>query len=77
MLFKQIVVVKLELDMITYKATISACDRGGEWQWALWLLYEMKDATGTDAMSQSIAICASETAGAQPQAISSLRLVNR
>ena len=53
--------VKLDPNVITYNAGISACEKGGQWPEALSLLREMGDATlDPDVITYSAGISACE-----------------
>merc|ERR1712070_390335 len=59
-LFQEMQDKKIAPDTITYNASISACEKGGQWQKALTLLQEMQDkkiAPNTITYSASISAC--------------------
>ena len=63
--------------MISFSATIPACDKGEQWKQALTLLYKMRD-TGTNAnvISFTVAISACEKGGQWEQALTLLPNIN-
>ena len=73
--FREMVMAGVERNKIAFKSAIYACERGSNWPSALRLLSETEVVTDVDPISYSVAIFAGETAGALPQAISSLRLI--
>ena len=66
--------MKLEPDVITYGAGISACEKGGQWPEALSLLRQMGDVKlERDVITYSAGISACEKGGQWPEAVSLLR----
>jgi len=52
---------RVELDTITYNAAVSACEKGGQWAWALELLADMEVCrVGLDTITYTAAISACE-----------------
>ncbi|CAK0863428.1 unnamed protein product [Prorocentrum cordatum] len=67
---------KLEPDVISYNAGISACEKGKQWQPALALLSEMREAKlEPDVISYNAAICTSERCSQWRHAFSLLRVM--
>ncbi|CAK0825001.1 unnamed protein product [Prorocentrum cordatum] len=67
-------VVKLEPNVISHNAGISACEKGKQWQWALALLSEMWEAKlePNAIISYIAATCACERCGQWRHALSLL-----
>ena len=60
-LFAQMVFVKVDMDVITHSAAISACEKGQQWQLAFGLFTDMVSAkVDKDAITFSAAMGASE-----------------
>eukprot|EP00975_Prorocentrum_lima_P018233 3842799-Prorocentrum_lima.AAC.1 len=61
---------KMEANVISYSAGISACEKGGEWEKALLLLAKMEGAkVEADVVSYSAVISACEKGGEWKKAI--------
>jgi len=60
---------KMKMDLIAYSATISACEKCQQWQYALLLFHEIKAGSHVDLITYNSVISACENAGKWQEAL--------